>query len=230
MTQSSGGLWGRRRWKDGEGGERRPGAGRCSRGGAAHGAAAGAFKRRRLRPSRAGLSRAEPSRAPPCACRACRSPSCWRPSPSAPRGRRAARCGWPCWAPAASARAVSAGLLRAGMSPPVPSLSPLVAFCPSVRPNEPLSSSSHRALPDQALHRGLRAQHRQPLLPPGAPGWGARRRADPGHAGMPPGTAPPPPAPKPWEPGGKNLGGSLRSRPKSWRQRAEKREAGFASE
>lgn len=130
------GAFGEGARRDGGGAERLPGAGRCSRGGAAHGAAAGAFKRRWLRPSRAGLSRAEPSRAPPCACRACRSPSCWRPSPSAPRGRRAARCGWQCWAPEASARAVSA---LSGAAPlrdvpscpfPVP-LYPLLSLRPS---------------------------------------------------------------------------------------------------
>lgn len=39
-----------------------------------------------------------------------------------------------------------------------------------------------------------------------------------------------PPPQSPGNRGGKNLGGSLRSRPRSWRQRAAKREAGFASE
>lgn len=150
-------------------------------GGTAHGAAGGAFKSRRRPPSvgaasRAELNGAEGSRAQrsrairppgppvPCACRACPSPSCWRPSPSAPRAPPAPRSAWRCWAPAASARAVSAGEAWGCPSvrpflclsvPPPPSLAR-----PSRLTRPLLCFSDDRAVPDEAVHRGLRAQHR----------------------------------------------------------------------
>lgn len=97
----------------------RGGGGRCG----AAGGGCGAAPAEPLKAGgghRAGRCRAERGRGGPsgvpCACRACPSPSCYRPSPSAPRGRPAPSCGWRCWGPAASARAVSAG--RPSLRPP----------------------------------------------------------------------------------------------------------------
>lgn len=93
------------------------------------------------------------------------------------------------------------------------------AVRPSVRPcapypsvlTRPLCFSADRAVPDQALHRGLRAQHGQPVLSPGAAGRGAGGRAHPGHAGLPPGTGGSGPDPRGSGRGGrKSLGGGHR--------------------
>lgn len=152
---------------------------RCCRG-RLRGGAGGAFKSGRRAPSRALPSRAGPRRAErgPMRLPGMSQPFLLSPIAECSPGP-----------PGAELRLAVLGARGVGKSgecgPPVPP-SALLPPYPSVL-TRPLCFSADRAVPDQALHRGLRAQHGQPVLSPGAAGRGAGGRAHPGHAGLPPG-------------------------------------------